>query len=223
MESKAEVIAFHGWGLDASFWDSWDDLLPAHIAFKKADRGYFGKAFTPTFSSAASKILFVHSYGLHWCPEDLLRQADGMVIFSSYSRYFPKSKQKLFGYILKERLKGFDSDPEGWLTEFLELTYKPAIPPEPAATMNTAKLMNDLEDLHLCVFPEQKYTYSKLIVLEAEDDLIFPESRKPELEEVLGGISHHEMLPEGGHAFPQTGAEKCYSILKKLMPIFKKQ
>jgi len=224
METKAEVIAFHGWGLDASFWSPWDDLLPAHIEFKKADRGYFGKAITPSFSSgAAFKILFVHSYGLHWCPEDLLKKADFMIIFSSYRRYFPKSKKRLLEYTLEERLKGFNSDPEGWLTAFLKLTYKPANSPNAADTMNKDKLMDDLEDLHLCVFPKDTYSYSKLIVLEAEDDLIFPESRRIELEDVFGKIFHYEMLLRGGHAFPKTAAGKCYSILKKLLPIFEEQ
>ena len=68
-----EIHAYHGWGFNGKFWDSLKAEFPTSILFKAANRGYFEEPYEPVFSSESSiKIIFTHSYGLHWCPKKKL-------------------------------------------------------------------------------------------------------------------------------------------------------
>ena len=59
---ETEIIAYHGWGFNASFWKNWEDVLPDSVAFKTADRGYYLEEKLPRFSNdATQKVLFLHS------------------------------------------------------------------------------------------------------------------------------------------------------------------
>jgi hypothetical protein len=64
-----EIISYHGWGFDSSFWRDWKTIVSEGVLFKTADRGYFLDEKLPEFSaSTKQKAVFVHSYGLHGLP-----------------------------------------------------------------------------------------------------------------------------------------------------------
>jgi len=221
MEIKAEITAFHGWGLNAGLWKPWKKMLPSHIALHTADRGYFSEPKNVRFELKDSiKILFLHSYGLHWCPQDLIEKAEVIVIFTSFVQYFADEKNRLVEYTVKKRRNGFKADPTGWYTTFMELCGAPEKPNYIQNNMDVELMSKDLGHLHRNRFRCSLKKDKKVILLEAERDMILPDSRKNEMEKVFGNLFHYYCLDEAGHLLPKTNCAQCYSILNNLLPIF---
>ena len=94
MEKKVEILAYHGWGINASFWKNLDAVIPNSITLKPANRGYFGKPFYPRFDADTKvRVVFTHSYGLQWCNTAVLSKADVLVIFNGFGDFHPEDKK----------------------------------------------------------------------------------------------------------------------------------
>lgn len=222
MEIKAEIVAFHGWGLDATLWEPWEKILPGHIVLRMADRGYFYEPKNAGFElKDSTKILFLHSYGLHWCPAHLIKKAELMVVFSSFVQYFADEKKRLMEYTVKKRTHGFKADPAGWYTTFMELCGAPENSNFNQNNMNIELMSKDLGHLHRNRFSCSLEKDKKVILFEAERDMILTGSRKNEMEEVFGSLLHYHCFEEAGHLLPEANCSQCYSILKNLLPIFR--
>ena len=88
-----EIHAYHGWGFNGKFWDSLKAEFPTSILFKAANRGYFEEPYEPVFSSESSiKIIFTHSYGLHWCPKEKIGSCDYLVIFNGFNEFLSEDR-----------------------------------------------------------------------------------------------------------------------------------
>jgi len=88
MEREVEVHAYHGWGFDSGFWNPIKSELADHILFKSADRGYFGGEFIPEFDiNSKVKVLFLHSFGVHWCPMEKKENADITIILNGFDSF----------------------------------------------------------------------------------------------------------------------------------------
>ncbi|MEQ9263793.1 MAG: hypothetical protein RLN81_01130 [Balneolaceae bacterium] len=223
MESKIEILAFHGWGFDGTFWDSWKEVLPDEVLLKPADKGYFGGEFNPEFSeNAKAKVLFLHSYGVHWCPIELFIQADSIVVFNGFNSFHPlerreKSKSKK---VLSLMVKQFKANPKRVLQAFRSNCFYP----ETSASqdfnwMNTTKLKTDLASLHKTRLKLPKEFSSNWVILDSSEDKIVPGSRAKELD-TLGTVNHQNF--EGcGHALPVVNILDCWSYLCAVIPIFK--
>ena len=86
MKRKVEVIAYHGWGMNAQFWNKWDDLFGDHVIFKKNDRGYFGEPVNHHFTEKdAVRVLFVQGFGMHWVSKADWQNAHLIVLFSTFN------------------------------------------------------------------------------------------------------------------------------------------
>src|SRR5690554_1068123 len=89
-EPDIELITCHGWGLSPAVWKEWEKFLPAEVQVCHQDRGYFRPKKNPRFRYGQSrKILIVHSFGLHWCPVDLLSEADHLIIAGGFVSFHP--------------------------------------------------------------------------------------------------------------------------------------
>ncbi|QYO68329.1 hypothetical protein [Leptolyngbya sp. 7M] len=156
---RAEVLAYHGWGFDYSCWQGWQTWLEKQACcLKAADRGYFGASKLVNFTSDI-KILFVHSYGLHWCPVEQL-QADVLVIFSSFCAFHPEEPpslktrsqttvQQMLGQLSSDGASHSTRDPRLMLQKFQTRSYHPVAWHGPIPeSLNIEQLRQDLQQLN---------------------------------------------------------------------------
>lgn len=148
---QSEWITCHGWGLNASLFEPLEQHLPGGVSLAHCDRGYTGSPRTVHFSNDAQwRVLWVHSYGLHWCPEQLIQEADHLVILSGFWRFYPmdrrQSRLALRGLeLMQHQLK---SNPEALLATFLQRVFDPVSAPALEwEQLNEDLLHHDLERL----------------------------------------------------------------------------
>lgn len=223
MESKIEILAFHGWGFDSTFWNPWKEVLPNDILLKPADRGYFGGEFKPEFSeNAHNKILFLHSFGVHWCPIELFLKADFIIIFNGFNSFHPldrreKSKSKK---VLSLMVKQFKTNPKMVLNAFHKNCFYPSTHSQHELNwMNTTRLKTDLASLHKTRLKFPKEFSTDWVILDASKDKIVPGSRGEELS--VPGSTNYCNFEEFGHALPVVNILDCWSYLCTVIPIFK--
>lgn len=213
------IIAYHGWGLSGDAWQPWHKLFSDEIQFDSADRGYFGKPFTPIFNPACSKkIVFAHSFGLHWCDQSLLREADILVLFSSFLKYHPESKKQEQNSILKLRqmMGRFVEKPEEVLQTFYKDVYHPNKPlPIPEGSLNHELLLEDLSLLHTSEISLQTLHQIPFIkIFHGSEDKVIPKKSARDLYHQLRHRSQYYEILQKGHSLPYTDADSCYPILK---------
>ena len=113
-DQPQEILAFHGWGFDASWWHPWHTWLTAQgHTVACYDRGYFGHPQAVAFGASSSRIaaptivtpqehspshrlkktLWCHSLGTYFCPVELLAQADRLVLWASFLHFHPQDPQ----------------------------------------------------------------------------------------------------------------------------------
>lgn len=222
MEELIEVHAYHGWGFDALFWASLKEKMPDNILIKAADRGYFGGTFQPEYSETSTKkILFLHSYGLHWCPREEFEQADHIVVFNGFPTFHPKewSSKNRSKKILRAMISQFRKEPGQVLTSF----YKNCSYPEkPSAKnlnwVNNSRLLADLVQMNKSKFKVPQ-TKAQWILIDSEKDRIIPGMRGSELNELLPE-SMYKTFETAGHGLPLLNPADCWSYLCEVIPIF---
>lgn len=219
-----EIHAYHGWGFDGSFWDSFRVEIPNEILFKVADRGYFGGSFEPEFfDTVKTKIVFTHSFGLHWCPKEKLEQADILIIFNGFSDFLPGEffARRKEVKVLKRMHDQFKKAPE----LVLEAFYKNCFYPQKAEIkkqrwMNESLLAKDLIALKKTKFVKPK-TDIEILSLSGDEDIIAKNARTLELVE-QNKVDKSTLLEGYGHALPIVNSSACWSYLTKVLPIFGK-
>ncbi len=223
MERTVEVHAYHGWGINGDFWAPLKSVLPDHVFLKPADRGYFGGEFEPEFSEEAhSKVLFLHSYGVHWCPIQKLEQADTIVILNGFDSFHPltnpaKSRSKK---ILKGMEAGFKLDPDKVLEAFYKNCFGGKEFEMPDLNWkNRSLLSKDLASLHKTKLKLNKRTIANWIIIDSASDRIVPGTRGVELVSLTGSDKYYS-VDGGAHAFPASSPKECAMILSKALPIF---
>tara|TARA_R110000868_G_scaffold396971_2_gene669443 strand:+ start:23052 stop:23732 length:681 start_codon:yes stop_codon:yes gene_type:complete len=224
MEKEVEVHAYHGWGFDTKFWNPIKSELPDHILLKPADRGYFGGEFIPEFDNESkNKILFLHSFGLHWCPAEKKEQADLIIIFNGFNTFHPlenpaKSRSKK---ILKGMVKEFKKEPALVLKAFYKNCFSKFETLEPNLHwLNRSLLLKDLNGLHKTKLKLTKETKCDWLIIDSEKDRIVSRNRGKELLAFLGA-EKYQKIEHGVHALPATNPEECIKILSEAFPIFK--
>lgn len=223
MDNQVEILAYHGWGFDRDFWASWTGILPPHISLKPADRGYFTKATAPSFDpSSAKKILFLHSYGLHWCPKEKFIEADAVVIFNGFGEFLPlkepgRSRSKK---VLNGMITAFSKDPEKVLTQFYSNCFgRRMAPVDISADIDLDLLSADLGQLLVSEFGVPGFGNAKWLVFDAAKDRIVPGQRGRELLHRKESAEYY-CDENAGHALPVQETEYCYKILCTELPIF---
>lgn len=222
MEREIEIHAYHGWGFDSSFWNPFKEVLPSEIILKRADRGYFGGEFFPEFDTKSKvKVLFLHSYGLHWCPDPELEQADFIIVMNGFNTFHPLEwrKKNHSKKVLNMMLKQFKASSRAVLTQFRKNCFYPeATEIELNNWMNTSRLYSDLKALHKVKFKLPKLDKAKWIVIDSVKDKIVAGKRGQEL--LVREDFSYKSFDNAGHGFPFLNSEDCWSYLCDVMPIF---
>ena len=220
-----EIHAYHGWGYDSRFWDPIKSILPNHILFKSADRGYFGGECILEFEEKSKpKVLLLHSFGLHWCSPEQKKTVDIIIILNGFKTFHPvenlaKSRSKK---ILKGMIAQFKKEPDSVLKAFYENCFSPFKFIEPSLNWkNRALLLKDLTLLDKAELGLTKDTKADWLIIDSDKDKIVPGKRGQELLDFLGS-DKYENIKDGVHAFPATNPGDCIKILSQVFPIFNK-
>ena len=227
MEKKVEILAYHGWGADASFWDPMSAALPSGITLKPATRGYFDKPFHPRFDADTKyRVVFTHSYGLHWCNSAVLSKADLLVIFNGFGAFHPQKENlnSISKKGLEAMISGFDQHPKNVLESFYKTCFHPSeynieMPDE----LNTELLLEDLKTMRNTRFPLIDLDFgSTMVAVDGGKDKVLLSSRGENMLEGHYNKKFVEVFEEEGHALPFLKPDKCWSYLCSIIPIFER-
>lgn len=222
-----EIIAYHGWGFDSTFWKDWVLSLNKNIQFKPADRGYFLEEKRPRFSEESKhRVLFLHSYGLHWCPHENIEQATCIVIFNGFIEFHPKKKQdrNRSVKVLQKMISEFNNNPEAVLNKFWKNSFFPAQDKEtciPKGKPDTELLLSDLKALNNSTFDlKQLKNGTPTMSLDGGSDRILTHNRGKKFTELTDGNAVYHFIKEAGHGLPVTHFRDCWSFINAMIPIF---
>lgn len=217
--ARAEVIAYHGWGFDASCWDRWEPFISEEISFLAFDRGYFSTAYEPEFTSGEhGRIVLVHSFGLHLCSQTVLNQADLLVIFGGFLSFHPHAAQfrRRSRLVLKQMINRLKEDPHRVLNDFYRNVFDPQEGwPPPEKILNRTLLLDDLQKLDESeIVSERLNKIPKICILHGFRDGIVPRTKGRELYDVLQPGSKYLEIKKAGHALPFTHTEQSWLFIK---------
>lgn len=219
------VIAYHGWGYDASVWQNWQGWFAGlGYGFEAADRGYFGSGRSPIWPPDC--LILAHSYGLHlalkaWQQQDFPPLA-GLVIFSSFQQFHPEAERSRLRsrQRVEQMIAQFQLHPAQVLQSFWAKSADSARWPAAPPCLNRNLLLQDLQDLNQAELdPTLLQTIAKTIpnlwVFQGGADRIVAPVQGRALAEQLA--APYLELPDAGHALPFTQAETCQAKLKALL------
>ncbi len=220
-----EIIAYHGWGFSSSFWDNWKTILPEDVQFKTADRGYFMDEQTPVFSgSSKHQVLFLHSYGLYWCPEEQIEQASCIIIFNGFHHFHPNVERKgtESENEMQKMISEFENNPKKILKGYWKKVFHPHNNKNIAkGKFDTDLLAKDLQELDSKSFNLQILKNGKPIIsLDGGSDKILTNSRGKAFTEITEGNAVYHFIKEAGHGLPATHYQECWSFISAMIPIF---
>jgi pimeloyl-[acyl-carrier protein] methyl ester esterase len=227
LEKKVEILAYHGWGINADFWNNLASVIPDSIPLKPANRGYFGKPFYPRFDADTKfRVVFTHSYGLHWSNSAVLSKADLLVIFNGFGDFHP-SDEKLKSVSekgLEAMIKGFDTDPEHVLKSFYRNCFHPSeYNKEIPSGLNKERLLEDLKALRNTRFPLIDLDFgSTMVAIDSAEDKILLEPRGENMLEGHYNKKFVKVFENEGHALPFINPKDCWSYLCSIIPIFER-
>lgn len=214
MAEKYQFIAFHGWGFDSSFWQSWKDKLSEFGTFQTYDRGYFGEPnYLEWDEDDTLNVLITHSYGLHFLDKTMLERADILIITSGFLYFHPHAAQykRRSRLIVQEMINQLQRKPEQVVQEFYKNSFAPEKSPEiDFENMNIDLLHKDLERLKESNFNVKLLKKAqKVCILHGSKDRIVSNRKGRRLHNELRGISKYFEIKDAGHAMPFTHATQC--------------
>jgi pimeloyl-[acyl-carrier protein] methyl ester esterase len=164
-------------------------------------------------------VVLTHSYGLHWCPEEQLRQADILVVVGGFLQFHPHTPQfrKRSKTIVSRMLEELHSDPEKVLNKFWENCYLPEPVPERPdhARMNLMKLIQDLGHLNQHVLSEVILKkIPKICILHGSKDRIVSKQMGRAIYARSYTRARYFEIKEAGHAVPFTQSQRCWSFVE---------
>ncbi|MGM0506644.1 MAG: alpha/beta fold hydrolase [Bacteroidota bacterium] len=217
---ETEWITCHGWGLNASLFAHWQEHLPDGVSIDHCDRGYTAPPRVVHFSSEAKwRVLWVHSFGLHWCPHELIREADHLVILSGFWRFHPGDPRqgRLSRRGLELMRRQMESDPEMLLDTFLQRVFDPSKAPElERERLNQDLLALDLERLsEVQLNAESVRDVSAVTVIGGDGDRILQPACREELLERLPRQTRWIVYRTEGHAAGITRPDTLFYYLNQ--------
>lgn len=224
MNNKSvHIIAYHGWGFDASFWKPLQKQLQSNIRFDPAVRGYFLQEKDPVFDpdEDTEKVVLTHSFGLHWCPDEVLEQADHLMILGGFLNFHPsqKEEEKRSKLMMRQMLTQFVDSPEKVLEQFYKNSFYPQrVTWNPPESLNHDLLLSDLSNIHQDSQPRQRiFDVGAVTILHGSDDRIVHKDAARDMFHSLRYRSQYFEIMKAGHAFPMTHIDKCTEILKTVI------
>ncbi len=217
---KVEIIAYHGWGMAADFWDPWDDILPDHVMFKKNDRGYFNEPVHHQFSEQDSiHILFVQGFGIHWVSKENWEKAHAVVLFSTF-KYLEDimSGGRRVAQVVNQLKALIGKKVYSTIEAFWKELFKDNPEHKSVDDYNIHDkdiLINDLNAYFRNMIEHAPVQEKALIILlETRYDEISNFSQKHEMEGLFGKVDLHRSFEFVGHGFPFTHARECYDVIR---------
>ncbi|ACB53498.1 conserved hypothetical protein [Crocosphaera subtropica ATCC 51142] len=222
MSHKGEIIAYHGWGFDRNCWKEWQEILSSNFLFKTYDRGYFDQKYTPYFDDTEKiKIIFAHSFGLHLCYLEILKQANLIILFNSFAHFHPeKEKQKKRSKnALQLMINEFNNNPKTVLESFYKKCYYPFSSVNiNCDTVDWEKLGKDLELLNTSIVDINSLKKApKIYIIQSSKDRIINPSHAQELFNQLSHNSQYFNVEGVGHTLPFTDIQSCLPIVNQAL------
>lgn len=226
MKRKVEVIAYHGWGMNAQFWNQWDELFGDHVIFKKNDRGYFNESVNHHFEhKGAVRVLFVQGFGMHWVSKADWKNAHLVVLFSTFNNLKEIiSKKRTVDHIIEKLQEEISIHSYKTLELFWDEMFKTG-----------EKVVNiddfDIHDKNLLINDLNAYyqnlvnfiplgNNTKVMLYETEYDEISNFSQANVMKKLFGKLNYHKNFNFLGHAYPFNHAKECYEDLSSHIHIF---
>lgn len=214
----SEIHFYHGWGFDSEIWRSW--IREARFdRYHVFDRGYTGHPVSPSEFRTDSeiRILVAHSLGLHFVPEQVLGQADLMVVCSGFN-CFHSGVNSPGHRKLTRMINRFAGMPMTVLTSF----YTNCMHPEQRimdspGKMNLDLLEHDLNFLNECRLEHPgTITGKQVLLFHGKEDIIVPVEQSLELHNLLPGSRLIE-IAGGGHMLPVTHRDLIYRNISGML------
>lgn len=224
-KKSLDIIAFHGWGFDMSFWNPISDIITKEHKFRAANRGYFGNPVIPAFDQKRDlKVLMSHSFGLSWIPEAHFKSADLLIIFNGFSQFHPEepAAAKASERILKKMIHGFKTNPLDVLNAFWKNTFSPfKSEHQPTGSPEQDLLLQDLKELNGWMFKKEKLPNKlNIVCMDADQDKILQTPRGKAFTRLKRGEGVYHLIRGAGHALPYTHTKDCWSFINAMIPIF---
>lgn len=218
------VDFFHGWGFNALFWQPLQRVLAAELRredipfdFETHDRGYFGllqKESSPksTPPKDGLRIVVTHSFGLHWCPGNILASADVLVTFCGFNAFHIVTALNESTPISAMAM-AWQRNPGAVLSRFYRNVFYPdtlhseAIPAGAPSEVGRALLYHDLMSMQFGSLPSDivHEIPKKVLICGGSDHIV---SKAASLQFLKEFPAMHFVLHEhAGHALPLTHAE----------------
>jgi len=204
----------HGWCGEASHWQPWCHQFAAHRwHWQSGERGYGSAAaqIPDWLERGGRRVVIGHSLGPHLLPQELLAQAEAVVLLAGFGRFVPPGPQ---GERLSQALATMADQlndceaARAMLRRFLRKAAAPdpieLSPPGPAegplGPEQRQRLRDDLQMLHdTAGLPAGFPLAGPVLVVEAaEDRIVAPEARKLLRQELAG--AEWLTIPGAGHS-----------------------
>ncbi len=201
-----EWLFIHGWGYDASAWDSWLERLHPEDTVACFDRGYFGKPTHAAFTTSKPRILVTHSLGQSFYDPETMGVPDVWVLISGFERFADNDSERRVTRTMRQRLVTHSAEVLAAFYANCGDAERP-VPPNP----DTERLTSDL-----ILLEESEASISvmrqcrKMVILHTRHDRIVPIER---VERLGFPVVIH---PGGAHSFPFLEPQWCLEILKPL-------
>lgn len=216
MNDQIEAIAYHGWGFEQSCWSVLKSLFASRqIHLSTFDRGYFGAKQTPVFTDGHYKVLLTHSYGLHLCPHEQLRQANLLVIASGFMDFHPHNDRdkRRSQRILQQMIQECRQHPETVLSTFKTRCADPSASQIPL-DLDRDLLVKDLQDLSTsCLNMQAIKTVPHSLIFHGATDRIVPCLKGQEIFAHLMDNAAYFEIENAGHALPFSHPKDLWQIL----------
>lgn len=225
MNKNYHIISYHGWGFNPDIWKPLQvELESSEVHFENANRGYFSDSYEPNWreekNESVEKIVLLHSYGLHWCSKEILKNADHLVMISSFLNFHPpgKKQKKRSKLILQKMLSQFVERPKKVLQKFYDEVFYPETAkldvPNP---LNHERLLSDLSDLDRDMQENAKvFEMNSITIIHGDDDQIVDNEIARSMYSKLRLRSQYFEIKNAGHGLPYTHSSKVFEILNSL-------
>lgn len=221
-----EIVAYHGWGMKAEFWNKWDELIGDHVTLKKNDRGYFYKPTLNHFENPNSyKVLFVEGFGMHWVAKEDWENAHIIVLFSAFKNLkdimkMSRNVDHVVNSLQLELQKQVYTTLEKFWKQLFRTDDFDFIKSKQIENADRQLLINDLEVYYgdiVSSIPVRKN--AKVLLYETQFDEIMVHPQKNNIRSLFGKLHYYKSLDLIGHAFPFSHAKTCYDDLNGVLKI----
>lgn len=227
MSRRVEIIAYHGWGMNAKFWSKWDEYLPEYVTLKKNDRGYFNEPIKHHFEDKeAIRILFVQGFGIHWVPQSEWANAHLIVLFSAFNNLKEiMKKSRTVDHVVKQLQQEIEHQPYKTMQLFWDEMFtnsEKVVDIDNFEIHNKSLLINDLNAYYNDLVKSIKINHkAKVLLYESELDELSVFTQAKTMKDLFGRLDYFKKFDYVGHAYPFSHAKECYEDLKSHLKILR--